>query len=73
MNSRNHIMFGSISSWFYRYLCGIDVPEGVMGYDEISIHPVGVGVANSTNNAAACEILTPRGGAASAWKGPAGE
>ena len=73
MNSRNHIMFGSISSWFYRYLCGIDVPEGVMGYDEISIHPVGVGVANSTNNAAACEIVTPRGGAASAWKGPAGE
>lgn len=70
MNSRNHIMFGSVSSWFYRYLCGIDVPRGVYGYDKISIHPVGVGVQNSTNNAAECAIVTPRGAAASSWRGP---
>ena len=73
MNSRNHIMFGSVSSWFYRYLCGLDVPgrDGVFGYDAISIHPMGVGVTNSSNNAARCAIKTPRGGAASSWRAPA--
>jgi hypothetical protein len=73
MNSRNHIMFGSVSSWFYRYLCGLDVPgrDGVVGYDKISIHPMGVGVTNSSNNAASCSIKTPRGGAASSWRAPA--
>ena len=74
MNSRNHIMFGSVSSWFYRYLCGLDVPgrDGTaFGYDRLSVHPVGVGVAGSTNNAARCVIKTPRGRAASSWTGPA--
>ncbi|KAH3766526.1 family 78 glycoside hydrolase catalytic domain [Pelomyxa schiedti] len=34
-NSRNHIMFGSIDAWFYRYLAGIN-PNGL---NEILIQP----------------------------------
>lgn len=35
MNSRNHIMFGSIDGWFYRYLAGMN-PNGL---EEISFTP----------------------------------
>jgi len=35
MNSRNHIMFGSVSAWFYRYVAGISLN----GLEEISIRP----------------------------------
>merc|ERR1712167_457114 len=56
MNSRNHIMFGSVSSWFYRHLCGLDVEKGSKGYDEMTIHPVGIGVVGAANNAASCRV-----------------
>jgi alpha-L-rhamnosidase len=39
MNSRNHIMFGSIGSWFYRYIGGIR-PNGL---EQIEIRPYPVG------------------------------
>ena len=45
--------------------------QGSFGYDKMTIHPVGVGVAGSTNNAASCSIKTPRGAASSSWVGPA--
>jgi alpha-L-rhamnosidase len=69
MNSRNHIMFGSVSSWFYRHLCGLDAAD--RGYDIITIYPKGFAVKGSQNNAAKCTILTPRGRATSSWRSPA--
>lgn len=72
MNSRNHIMFGTVSSWFYRYLCGIDVPLGSRGYDNITIRPVGVGVPGAVNlTEVSCSVQTPHGQVSAAWEGPA--
>jgi len=70
MNSRNHIMFGTVSSWFYRYLCGIDVPKGSKGYDSVSIRPVGVGIPGADLTSATCEVGTPHGPVRSSWTGP---
>merc|ERR1711937_438270 len=70
MNSRNHIMFGTVSSWFYRHICGIDVPRGSKAYDSVSIRPVGVGTAGAELTSAACEVNSPRGPVKSAWHGP---
>jgi hypothetical protein len=70
MNSRNHIMFGTISSWFYRYVCGIDVAEGSRGYDVITIRPTGLGVPGSDLSNASCSVGSPHGTVASAWTAP---
>ena len=35
MNSRNHIMFGSVSAWFYRYVAGVQLN----GLQDITIRP----------------------------------
>ncbi|MDR0668737.1 MAG: glycoside hydrolase family 78 protein [Treponema sp.] len=37
MNSHNHIMYGSVDSWFYRYLCGIIPLEP--GWKRIRVSP----------------------------------
>jgi alpha-L-rhamnosidase len=37
MNSHNHIMFGTVDAWFYRYLAGIRVAKP--GWEEITIKP----------------------------------
>jgi len=72
MNSRNHIMFGSISSWFYRYLCGIDTPKGSRGYDDIVFAPRGVGTPGAEGlTSVECSVLTPHGTAYASWTGPA--
>jgi len=39
MNSRNHIMFGSVSAWFYQHLGGIRQPEWSNGYRYIIFSP----------------------------------
>jgi alpha-L-rhamnosidase len=42
MNSRNHIMFGSVGAWFYKYLAGIRqlaVGEVTSGYQNVLIRP----------------------------------
>ena len=38
-NSRNHRMFGSISSWFYNYLAGITPDEEYPGLKHIKVSP----------------------------------
>lgn len=43
MNSRNHIMFGSVSSWFYKSLAGIMPLKS--GYSLVKIAPF----TNSSN------------------------
>jgi len=37
--SNNHVMFGSIDSWFYRGLAGINIDESAPGYQKIVIKP----------------------------------
>ena len=39
MNSRNHIMFGTVSAWFYRKLLG--VTPLTPGYTKVAIKPTG--------------------------------
>lgn len=62
MNSRNHIMFGSISSWFYKYLVGIRPAKS--GYSDVAIKPVGQSILDH----AAAKVVTPHGDVESKWK-----
>jgi alpha-L-rhamnosidase len=39
MNSHNHVMFGSIDSWFYKELGGIQADENAPGFRNIIIKP----------------------------------
>jgi alpha-L-rhamnosidase len=39
MNSQNHIMLGSVDTWFYRYLAGIQLDSSVPGWQKIVIKP----------------------------------
>jgi alpha-L-rhamnosidase len=39
MNSHNHPMMGSVSSWFYKYLAGIQVDPAAPGFKRIIIRP----------------------------------
>jgi alpha-L-rhamnosidase len=39
MNSHNHIMFGSVDSWFYRALAGINADLSQPGFEKIVIKP----------------------------------
>jgi hypothetical protein len=70
-DSRNHIMFGSISSYFYRHLCGIDVPYGNRAFDNITIRPMGIGTKGSIDlNYVHCNVMTPHGQLNVSWTGP---
>jgi len=37
--SNNHVMFGSIDTWFYRYLAGIQIDPAGPGFEKIIIKP----------------------------------
>jgi len=39
MNSHNHPMFGSVGSWLYKALAGINLAPGTTGFDKILIQP----------------------------------
>lgn len=39
MNSHNHPMMGSIGSWFYKYVIGIQPNNNAPGFSEFTIHP----------------------------------
>jgi alpha-L-rhamnosidase len=43
MDSRNHIMFGSVGDWFYKALAGIDHPTSDAGFAQFNIAPSVVG------------------------------
>jgi alpha-L-rhamnosidase len=63
MNSHNHHMFGSVDSWFYQALAGIDVDPAQPGYSHIKIEPHVVrdlGWAGAT-------VDTVRGRVSSSW------
>jgi len=39
MNSHNHPMYGTVSSWFYKYLAGIQVAEDCPAFRTVDIRP----------------------------------
>ncbi|MCX6570758.1 MAG: family 78 glycoside hydrolase catalytic domain [Candidatus Aminicenantes bacterium] len=39
MNSHNHPMFGSVGSWLYKALAGINLAPGTTGFEKILIQP----------------------------------
>ena len=56
MNSRNHIMFGSIGAWFYRDVAGISLN----GLQELSIRPR-MGYDHKLMPSLHAEVVTVRG------------
>jgi len=73
MNSRNHIMFGSVGSWFYKALVGIQpAPANPMmgitgGYDHILLGP-DTSIINAYNlSYAVGRTSTPRGPVEVRW------
>jgi len=71
MNSRNHIMFGTVSSWMHKHLLG--VTPAAPGYAAVRIAPAGIsecallkgGSCNLTS--ASGQIETPRGPVSVEW------
>ncbi len=63
MNSHDHIMFGSVGSWFYQALGGINLGAGGAGYRHIRIEPQVVEDLRWTS----ATVDTIRGTVSSAW------
>jgi alpha-L-rhamnosidase len=64
MNSHNHPMMGSVSSWFYKHLAGINVAEDGVGFDKIEIRPYFVNGLSSAEG----QYETMYGIARSSWR-----
>jgi alpha-L-rhamnosidase len=69
MNSHDHAMFGSVGSWFYRALGGINLEGESVGYRHIRIEPQVV--RDLTHVCASTETI--RGTVASSWTHANGE
>jgi len=63
MNSHDHIMFGSVGSWFYQALAGINQGAGGAGYRHVRIQPQIVEDLDWTS----ATVETIRGTVASSW------
>ena len=71
--SRNHIMYGSNSDWYYKYLAGITMVEGTRGWQQLKLKPE---VWNKHRQVSVCanlsataaSIVTPRGKVAASWE-----
>jgi len=65
MDSRNHIMFGSIGDWFYKALAGIEYTAyGASGAPQLSIAPSVVGDLMGVNSG----FVTGHGSVSSSWQ-----
>ena len=64
MNSHNHPMFGSVGSWLYKSLAGIDLDPSATGYEKIKIEP---GMVRDLT-AASGVLQTVRGRVESSWE-----
>jgi alpha-L-rhamnosidase len=62
MNSHNHIMLGTVDTWFYRDLAGIQL--GKPGWDEVIIKPA---IPAALDHASA-SVKTLKGMISSSWK-----
>jgi alpha-L-rhamnosidase len=63
MNSHDHAMFGSVGSWFYRALGGINLEQDSVGYAHIRIEPQIVRDLTSVS----ASVDTVRGAVSSSW------
>jgi alpha-L-rhamnosidase len=63
MNSHNHPMFGSVGSWLYKALSGINLAPGSVGFEKIRIAPQTV----RDLSYAAGSTRTVRGEVSSSW------
>ncbi|MCX7008489.1 MAG: family 78 glycoside hydrolase catalytic domain, partial [Kiritimatiellaeota bacterium] len=63
-SSRNHIMFGDISAWFYKALAGIRPDPQAPGFKHFAINPQVVGALTSARG----EYESIRGQIVSDWK-----
>eukprot|EP01119_Soliformovum_irregulare_P021723 TRINITY_DN7294_c0_g2_i1.p1 TRINITY_DN7294_c0_g2~~TRINITY_DN7294_c0_g2_i1.p1 ORF type:complete len:1083 (+),score=341.06 TRINITY_DN7294_c0_g2_i1:2597-5845(+) len=74
MNSRNHIMFGSVGEWFYSKLAGIQQARGSTGYSKIEISPPSSDVIlMSTLTSVDAHVTVGSGIVESGWKRTGGE
>ena len=64
MNSRNHIMFGSVGGWLYKSLAGIT--PLAPGYARADVRPRGIGVRNLSHLNAS--VATPHGEITLSWR-----
>ncbi len=64
MNSHNHIMFGTVDTWFYKVLAGINVDSTEPGFQRIIIKPYIVGDLKYVS----ASIKTVRGIISSSWE-----
>ncbi len=64
MNSHNHPMFGSVGSWLYKTLAGINLDEQAVGFEKLRIVPAMV----RDLMFAAGSIESVRGRIVSSWK-----
>jgi hypothetical protein len=69
MDSRNHIMFGSVSDWFYKALAGVDHGTGDAGFERFSIAPSVVGDLLAVNSS----FLTGSGNITVNWQRQGGD
>ena len=63
MNSHNHPMFGSVGSWLYKALAGINLAPGTTGFEKILIAPQMVRDLTHASGS----TMTVRGEVACAW------
>ncbi len=63
MNSHNHPMFGSVGSWLYKALAGINLAPGSNGFEKVLITP---GTVRDLTHASG-STMTVRGEVACAW------
>jgi len=63
MNSHNHPMFGSVGSWLYKALAGINLAAGSVGFEKIRIAPQ---MVRDLHHAAG-STRTVRGEVSSSW------
>jgi alpha-L-rhamnosidase len=63
MNSHNHPMFGSVGSWLYKALAGINLAPGTTGFEQVLIAPQMVRDLTHASGS----TMTVRGEVACAW------
>ena len=63
MNSHNNPMFGSVGSWFYKALAGINLAPGSTGFEKVLIAPQMVRDLKHASGS----TMTVRGEVACAW------
>jgi alpha-L-rhamnosidase len=63
MNSHNHPMFGSVGSWLYKALAGINLAPGTTGFEKILVQPQMVRDLMHASGS----TMTVRGEVACAW------